>query len=82
MYKQNLSVMGVASCRSAFLCLMSRVRLILFRISVRDWIPFNGRACRGFRSTVWPSPVGVLGPTAHPGMPLKVFLGVGWCRRL
>ena len=26
--------------------------------------------------------VGVLGPTAHPGMPLKVFLGVGRCRRL
>jgi hypothetical protein len=31
MYKQNLSVMGVASCRSAFLCLMSRVRLVPFR---------------------------------------------------
>jgi hypothetical protein len=27
-------------------------------------------------------PVGVLGPTAHPGLPLKVFLGVGRCRRL
>jgi hypothetical protein len=26
--------------------------------------------------------VGVLGPTAHPGLPLKVFLGVGWCYRL
>jgi hypothetical protein len=26
--------------------------------------------------------VGVLGPTAHPGLPLKVFLGVGRCRRL
>jgi hypothetical protein len=26
--------------------------------------------------------VGVLGPTAHPGLPLRVFLGVGWCRRL
>jgi hypothetical protein len=23
-----------------------------------------------------------LGPTAHPGLPLKVFLGVGRCRRL
>jgi hypothetical protein len=56
MYKQNFSVMGVASCRSAFLCLMSCVRLVPFRISVRDWIPFNGRACRGFRSAVWPSP--------------------------
>jgi hypothetical protein len=48
MYKQNLSVMGVASRRSAFLCLMSRVRLVPFRISVRDLISFNGRACRGF----------------------------------
>jgi hypothetical protein len=28
------------------------------------------------------APVGVLGPTAHPGLPLKVFLGVGRCRRL
>jgi hypothetical protein len=56
MYKQNLSVMGVASCRSTFLCLMSRVRLVPFRISVRDWIPFSGRACRGFRFALWPSP--------------------------
>jgi hypothetical protein len=27
-------------------------------------------------------PVGVLGPTAHPGLPLEVFLGVGRCRQL
>jgi hypothetical protein len=26
--------------------------------------------------------VGVLDPTAHPGLPLKVFLGVGRCRQL
>jgi hypothetical protein len=26
--------------------------------------------------------VGVLGPTAHQGLPLEVFLGVGRCRRL
>jgi hypothetical protein len=26
--------------------------------------------------------VGVLGPTAHPGLPLEVLLGVGWCYRL
>jgi hypothetical protein len=26
--------------------------------------------------------VGVLGPTAHPGLPLEVFLEVGRCRRL
>jgi hypothetical protein len=34
--------MGVASCRSAFLCLMMSVRLVPFRISVRDLIPFSG----------------------------------------
>jgi hypothetical protein len=28
------------------------------------------------------SGVGVLGPTAHPGLPLKVLLGVGRCYRL
>jgi hypothetical protein len=26
--------------------------------------------------------VGVLGPTAHPGLPLEVLLGVGRCYRL
>jgi hypothetical protein len=26
--------------------------------------------------------VGVLGPTAHPGLPLKVLFGVGPCYRL
>jgi hypothetical protein len=26
--------------------------------------------------------VGVLGPTAHPGLPLDVLFGVGWCYRL
>jgi hypothetical protein len=26
--------------------------------------------------------VGVLGPTAHPGLPLKVLFGVGRCYRL
>jgi hypothetical protein len=35
---------------------------------------------RSLASYFWA--VGVLGPTAHPGMPLKVFLGVGRCRRL
>jgi hypothetical protein len=34
--------MGVASCRSIFLCLMLSVRLVPFRISVRDLIPFSG----------------------------------------
>jgi hypothetical protein len=46
-YEQNLSVMGVASCRSTFLCLMSRVRLVPFRFLVRDLIPFDGHACCG-----------------------------------
>jgi hypothetical protein len=36
-------------------------------------------SCRvGFLSKV----VGVLGPTAHPGLPLKVLFGVGRCYRL
>jgi hypothetical protein len=51
-YEQNLSVMGVASCRNTFLSLMSCVRLVSFWISVHDLIPFNGRACRGFRSAM------------------------------
>jgi hypothetical protein len=48
--------MGVASCRSTFLCLMLRVRLVPFRISIRDLIPFSGRARRWFRSAKWPGP--------------------------
>jgi hypothetical protein len=70
-YKQNLSVMGVASCRSAFLCLMSRVRLVLFQISIRDLIPFNGRACRGFRSAKWPSPVRLSPTQSGPARPAR-----------
>jgi hypothetical protein len=42
------------------LCLMLRVRLVPFRISVHDLIPFSGRARRGLRSAKW------LGP-AQPG---------------
>jgi hypothetical protein len=41
---QNLSVMGVASCRRTFLCLILRVHLVLSRFSVRDWSP-----CRASR---------------------------------
>jgi hypothetical protein len=48
--------MGVASCRSTFLCLMLRVHLVPSRFSVRDWSLFDGRACRGFRSAKWPGP--------------------------
>ena len=40
--------MGVASCRSTFLCLMLSVRLVPFRISIRDLNSFSGRARRGF----------------------------------
>jgi hypothetical protein len=62
---QDLSVMGVASCRSTFLCLMLHDRLVPFRISIRDLIPFSGHARRGFQSAKW------LGPTqpnrAQPG---------------
>jgi hypothetical protein len=35
-----------------------------------------------FREKMLKRRVGVLGPTAHPRLPLKVFLGVGRCRRL
>jgi hypothetical protein len=50
--------MDVASCRSAFLCLMLRVRLVPSRFSVHDWSLFDSRACRGFRPAKWlgPSP--------------------------
>jgi hypothetical protein len=34
----------------------------------------------GYDSNTKAYSVGVLGPTAHPGLPLKVFLGVGRCR--
>jgi hypothetical protein len=30
----------------------------------------------------WTVAVGVLGPTAHPGLPLEVLFGVGRCYRL
>jgi hypothetical protein len=36
----------------------------------------------GYLQRIKCAPVGVLGPTAHPGLPLKVFLGVGRCQRL
>jgi hypothetical protein len=47
--------------------------LLLRRINV-------AQLCRG--SVSRSAGVGVLGPTAHPGLPLKVFLGVGRCRQL
>jgi hypothetical protein len=62
--------MGVASCRSAFLCLTSRVRLVLSWISIRDWSPFEGRACRGFRSAKWPGPT-----QPNPAQPGPVWPG-------
>jgi hypothetical protein len=48
--------MGVASCRSTFLCLMLRVRLVPSRFSVRDWSLFDGHACRGFQPVKWVGP--------------------------
>ena len=66
-YEQTLSVMGVASCRSTFLCLILSVRLVPFRISVRDLIPFSGRARRGFsiREVTRPN----LAQPSRPGPP-------------
>jgi hypothetical protein len=43
----------------------------------QDW----GERCQSV-ATANVEGVGVLGPIAHPGLPLKVFLGVGRCRRL
>src|SRR5688572_12201870 len=62
--------MGVASCRSTFLCLMLNVRLVPFRISIHDLIPFSGRARRGFsiREVAQPNPAQP-GP-ARPCAPL------------
>jgi hypothetical protein len=64
---KNLSVMGVASCRSTFLCLMLRVRLVPSRFSVRDWSLFDGRACRGFRPAKWLGPNPARPSPARPG---------------
>jgi hypothetical protein len=63
--------MGVASCRSTFLRLMLRVRLVPFRILIRDLIPFSGRARRGFsiREVAQPSPVQP--SPARPGPALR-----------
>jgi hypothetical protein len=72
--------MGVASCRGTFLCLMLRVRLVPFRISIHDLIPFSGRARRGFRSAKWlgptqPSPAGPARPwRPHPHAPPSLSL--------
>jgi hypothetical protein len=40
------------------------------------------RTIEGKQGKIGAGVVGVLGPTAHPGLPLKVFLGVGRCQRL
>jgi hypothetical protein len=57
---KDLSVMGVASCRSTFLCLVLCVRLVPSRFSVRDWgrVVRLGLGCayRGFQSAKWPGP--------------------------
>jgi hypothetical protein len=71
MYKPKPKCMGVASCRSAFLCLMSCVRLIPSRISIHDWSPFEGRACRGFRSAKWPGPTQPSPARSGPARPAR-----------
>jgi hypothetical protein len=75
---QNLSAMGVASCRRTFLCLVLRVRLVLSRFSVRDWS--QCRACCGFRSAKWPGPprpcAPLVPPPSHvPPPPLPLSFG-------
>ena len=64
--------MGVASCRSTFLCLMLSVRLVPFRISIHDLIPFSGRARRGFsiREVARPNPARPCAPLA-PTPPMR-----------
>jgi hypothetical protein len=63
---QNLSAMGVASCRRTFLCLTLRVCLVLSRFSVRDWSPC--RASRIGSCVSWVSIREVARPNpARPG---------------
>jgi hypothetical protein len=74
---QNLSAMGVASCRRTFLCLILRVRLVLSQFSVRDWSPC--RASRigscvswvSIREVARPNPArpGPVRPAPAPGAP-------------
>jgi hypothetical protein len=73
--------MGVASCRGTFLCLLLRVRLVPFWISVHDLIPFSGRARRGLRSTKWLSPA-LRAPGAHTS-PMRPLLSLSliWISR-
>jgi hypothetical protein len=58
---QNLSVMGVASCRSTFLCLILRGCLVLSRFSVHDW----GVSC----VSVWVVRVVGFDPRSGPAQP-------------
>jgi hypothetical protein len=56
---------------------------LLVDASYTEWGPTIS-GCVGCRGDVIHDAliVGVLGSTAHPGLPLKVFLGVERCRRL
>jgi hypothetical protein len=76
--------MGVASCRSTFLCLMLTVCLVLFRISIRDLIPFSGRARRGFSilevarpNPAWPGPARPRRPHPQCAHPLSLSVSFG-----
>jgi hypothetical protein len=77
--------MGVASCRSTFLCLILRVRLVLSRFSVRDWSLCRASrigSCMSWvsiREVARPSPArsgpALHAPDAHPPMrPLLLSL--------
>jgi hypothetical protein len=62
--------MGVASCRSTFLCLILRVRLVLSRFSVRDWSPCHASRIGSCVSWVSISEVARPNPT-QPGPALR-----------
>jgi hypothetical protein len=50
--------------------------------SLVEWLAYNTTYVHTSKGLLRGLLVGVLGPTAHPGLPLKVFLGVGRCQRL
>jgi hypothetical protein len=49
-------------------------------LAAKSAAPASSRAPEAAKAAA--AGVGVLGPTAHPGLPPKMFLGVGRCRRL
>jgi hypothetical protein len=61
---------------------MSRADVLGGQLAEATERPVEPSARAGFLEEALAVIVGVLGPTAHPGLPLKVFLGVGRCYRL